>query len=121
MAGSSSHGIARAIDPFEIANGARVVDGRVVLVVGASGGIGAACVRAFGDAGLRVAAADLEQGTMGALIAEVGGPTTGHSVDVSDPASVGRLIDEVEACMAAWMCWSTPLESSGRLHCSIRP
>lgn len=97
MAGSSSHGIARAIDPLEIANGARVVDGRVVLVVGASGGIGAACVRAFGDAGLRVAAADLEQGTMGALIAEVGGPTTGHSVDVSDPASVGRLIDEVEA------------------------
>ena len=79
------------------ARGSDTVGDRVVLVVGAAGGIGAACVRAFADTGARVAGADIDRGAMDTLHLEGTGRTTGHVVDVSDPASVSRLIEEVES------------------------
>jgi 2,3-dihydro-2,3-dihydroxybenzoate dehydrogenase len=69
---------------------------RVVLVVGAAGGIGMACVRAFADTGARVAAADVQPSPLAALVSQGAGRITAHSVDVADAGSVVRLIEDVE-------------------------
>jgi 2,3-dihydro-2,3-dihydroxybenzoate dehydrogenase len=70
---------------------------RVVLVVGAAGGIGAACARAFAATGARVAAADLMQEAVAGLAEELGHGATAHAVDVSDESSVRALIEAVES------------------------
>jgi 3-oxoacyl-[acyl-carrier protein] reductase len=69
-----------------------MLDGRVALVTGGSGGIGAAMVTALTAAGARVAAsyrsgADRAQSTPAALRVQA---------DLADPAACERLVDEVE-------------------------
>lgn len=71
------------------------VAGRVVVVTGGAGGIGAAGCRAIAAAGGRVVVADLD-GERARAIAELisrdGGEATAVSVDVTDRASVRAMI-----------------------------
>lgn len=60
-------------------------DGRVALVTGAAGGIGAAMVQALTEAGAQVVATDLTA------------PPGGLALDVRDPAAVEALVARVEA------------------------
>ncbi len=72
---------------------------RRVLVTGASQGIGAACVKAFAEAGWQVILAARSAEKMGEVIAELG-PAGASSLavpcDVSDPDSVEALFTEIE-------------------------
>ncbi len=68
--------------------------GRVALVTGASGGIGAASVRALAARGERVALTYLRNGEAAeALAAEVGG--VAYPLDVRDRAAIAALVSEV--------------------------
>jgi NAD(P)-dependent dehydrogenase (short-subunit alcohol dehydrogenase family) len=58
------------------------LDGKVAVVTGAAGGIGAATVRRFREEGARVAGADLVEGDLGDLSLRV---------DVADEASVAAM------------------------------
>jgi 2,3-dihydro-2,3-dihydroxybenzoate dehydrogenase len=68
------------------------IRGRVALVTGAGGGIGAACARALGAEGALVAVTDLDAARAAAVAAEVaaaGGRAEGYGLDVADEAAVG--------------------------------
>jgi 3-oxoacyl-[acyl-carrier protein] reductase len=74
------------------------MDGRVALVTGASGGIGAAIARRLAAAGAHVAlgyGAGRERAE--ALRAQLGGRTIAVGADLRDAAAAGRLVDAVEA------------------------
>lgn len=62
-----------------------------VLVVGASGGIGAATARAFATAGAQVSAAGRPGLKLDAIAADVGGEAV--ALDFLDPAAVEQLFD----------------------------
>lgn len=78
---------------------------RAVLVTGAGSGIGAACVRRLLAEGARVAAADLDQRTAEAVLADFGKPdrTFAMAVDVSSAEESARFV-------------GTAHERFGRLH-----
>ena len=72
--------------------------GRVILVTGASSGIGAAAVRRFAAEGAIVAAAARREDRITALAAELGeagSEALAVRCDVTDEASVARAVDEV--------------------------
>jgi NAD(P)-dependent dehydrogenase (short-subunit alcohol dehydrogenase family) len=66
--------------------------GRVILVVGATGGIGRAVSAALVADGARLAAAGTNREKVAALAAEVGGETAAFTCDVTVPESVDALI-----------------------------
>ena len=73
-------------------------EGRVVLVVGAAGGIGLACARAFSEAGASVALADLEEERVRAAAGSLQAQNvTASAVDLSRPADATSLIERVLA------------------------
>jgi len=85
------------------------VTGRVALVTGGAGGIGAAICARLADAGHRVAVADLELEAARAVADRVGGIAV--AMDVTDPDSVTAAVDgtaealgPVEVCVscAGW-------------------
>jgi short-subunit dehydrogenase len=101
------------------------IDGKVVLITGASEGIGAACARAFGRRGARLSLiARNEQ-----KLAQVGGADALHiSGDITDDATRRRLIERTlerfgaidvlinNAGMGLYSpAWEAPLEDSRRL------
>jgi NAD(P)-dependent dehydrogenase (short-subunit alcohol dehydrogenase family) len=70
------------------------LDGKVVIVTGACGGIGRAVASAFGLAGARVLVTDLDQSKLDELIEEL--PGTGHvamALNLVDADSRDRLVD----------------------------
>lgn len=67
--------------------------GRVAVVTGGAGGIGAALCRAFVANGMKVVVADVRADAVDAAVAELGGECLGAVVDVTDPASVEALAD----------------------------
>jgi len=74
--------------------------GRIALVTGAAGGIGAAVARALHAEGARVAALDLDGAGAEALAASLspdGSTARGGAVDVRDAASVEVAVARVEA------------------------
>ena len=65
-----------------------VVDGKRVIITGASGGIGRAGVRHFAELGASVVGMDVVDGPGEQLAAELGAPHAYRHVDLTDPASV---------------------------------
>ncbi len=68
---------------------------RVAVVTGGASGIGAACARAFNDAGARVVCLDINEDGAKAVAAEFGG--AGYGCDVGDEASVNDAVARIQA------------------------
>ncbi|MEE2679631.1 MAG: SDR family NAD(P)-dependent oxidoreductase, partial [Myxococcota bacterium] len=68
---------------------------RVAVVTGGASGIGKALAKAFLGEGMKVVIADVEEPALKAATEELGGEVTGIVCDVSDPASVKSLADQV--------------------------
>lgn len=71
------------------------MEGKRVLITGASRGIGEAFAHAFAEAGATVALVARSKDAIQALAAELGG--TAHPADLSDPAQVDGLFSQIEA------------------------
>jgi NAD(P)-dependent dehydrogenase (short-subunit alcohol dehydrogenase family) len=70
-------------------------DSLVVLVTGASQGIGAATARAFGKAGHKVVLAARSREKLEAVVSGIGENAAGVVCDVADPVSVNTLFDRI--------------------------
>lgn len=68
------------------------LDGRTVLITGASRGIGAAAARAFAAEGARVVALARDGAAIRALAAEIGPQARGHGCDVTDLAGLSQIV-----------------------------
>lgn len=74
------------------------LDGKVVLITGAAGGIGAACARAFHEAGAALVLTDLALAPVAALAAELGAERTlALALDVSDRAATEAVVAQAVA------------------------
>jgi len=73
------------------------MQGKVVVVTGASRGIGAAAARAFADAGARVALLARSETAIAGLANEIGADALAVRCDVADWASVQAAIAAVVA------------------------
>ena len=73
--------------------------GRVVLVTGASSGIGAQLARAAAAAGAKVALAARRTDRLDALVAQIGPAAAAFALDVEDEASVIAAYDAIEASL----------------------
>jgi len=73
------------------------LQGKVALITGAAGGIGAATVRRFVQEGAKVGVADLKREAAEALVAELGPDTLALGVDIGDEASFKAAIEETVA------------------------
>jgi NAD(P)-dependent dehydrogenase (short-subunit alcohol dehydrogenase family) len=77
--------------------------GRVAVVTGAGSGFGAAMARKFAEAGMAIAALDIDEAaaeaTAAALADELGVPTTSVRTDVGDAGSVASAAKQVEALL----------------------
>jgi D-sorbitol dehydrogenase (acceptor) len=69
--------------------------GKIALVTGAVGGIGAAVAAGFAREGALVCVADLSPAKVRAAAAELGSGAFGVAVDVSDLKSIQSMVDEV--------------------------
>ena len=83
--------------------------GRLAVVTGASGGIGAATAEAIAAAGARVVLAARDRETLDGVVTRVrdaGGEATAVATDVSSATDVERLFDAVQAAgpLAALVC-----------------
>ena len=70
---------------------------KVIIITGASSGIGAAAARAFADAGARVVLAARDAARLAALVDELPGPALPVPTDVADRAAVDALLARVVA------------------------
>ncbi|HEY7521919.1 MAG TPA: SDR family NAD(P)-dependent oxidoreductase [Methylomirabilota bacterium] len=80
------------------------LDGRVALVTGGGGGLGAALCRTLGEAGMLVVAADVRVDAAEAVAAAVraaGGKAVGARVDVTDERSAEESVREAIAQFGA--------------------
>lgn len=94
-----------------MSTGSPTLTGRVALVVGGVGGIGAAIAAAFCDHGARVVIAD-RSGAAAKERAEAVGAAGGVQIDVTSPGSVETAVRRSCLPTVASMCWLTPLASS---------
>jgi len=78
------------------------LDGKVALVTGATGGIGAATARALHAQGASIAITGRRAGELEALAAELGGERVLVApADLADPAAPARLVETVEGALGA--------------------
>jgi meso-butanediol dehydrogenase/(S,S)-butanediol dehydrogenase/diacetyl reductase len=73
-------------------SGRRSLDGRIVLVTGAAGGIGEACARRLAADGARLVLTDLDGAAVDKLAAELG--QIAVQADLTRRAEIERLVDE---------------------------
>jgi NADP-dependent 3-hydroxy acid dehydrogenase YdfG len=80
----------------------RDLDGKLVLVTGASNGIGRATARRFAAAGARLVVCDVDDTGLAALAGELGDRIAlSRHVDVADRAAMAAFADEVHAIAPA--------------------
>lgn len=82
----------------------RVMKDQVVLIVGATGGIGQATATLFAKAGAKVVLAGRNRAaaeTLASTLNGAGGEAYVMDVDVTDPASIDRLVQEVVTNLGA--------------------
>lgn len=72
------------------------LSGKVALVTGAAGGIGAAVVRQLHLEGVTVVATDIDEGAVARLAAELGGTVHAALLDVRSTEAVDTLVGRVE-------------------------
>jgi 3-oxoacyl-[acyl-carrier protein] reductase len=77
------------------------LSGKVALVTGASGGIGAAIARTLHGAGATVVLSGTREGPLAALAAELGGRAHVVPCDLSDPVAVDALIGKAAEAAGA--------------------
>lgn len=70
---------------------AATLEGKVAIVTGGAGGIGAATCRLMAERGARVVVADLDGARAKAIAGEIGGDALGLAVDIGDEASVEAM------------------------------
>jgi NADP-dependent 3-hydroxy acid dehydrogenase YdfG len=75
----------------------RSLNGRVVAITGAARGIGRATAEALARDGARVAIGDLDAALAERTAEEIGSQAAAFQLDVTDRASFGRFIDDVQA------------------------
>jgi len=75
------------------------LDGKVALVTGATGGIGAATARALHAQGARVAITGRRAAELEALAAELGEGVLVAPADLAEPAAPAALVEQVEAAL----------------------
>lgn len=78
----------------------RSVRDKVVVITGAASGMGRATAHLFADEGARVAAIDVNQQGLTAVVAEIndaGYEARGWALDLSDEQAIGPVIDEAGA------------------------
>lgn len=80
----------QSVDPFRM-------DGRVAIVTGAAGALGAAAARSLARQGACVALVDLKEDAVRTLAKEIGPIHRGLGVDVADVDQLIRLVAAVEA------------------------
>ncbi len=73
------------------------LDGQVVIVTGASRGIGAAAAEALGKAGATVVLAARDEKQAARVAAKIGGTSVARRCDVSDYAAFAALVEETRA------------------------
>ena len=82
----------------------RGLEGKVVVVTGGAGGIGAALCRRFGTEGAVVAVFDLDGKAAEQVAADIraaGGKAKAYAVDISDPVRVNAAVAETEQELGA--------------------
>jgi NAD(P)-dependent dehydrogenase (short-subunit alcohol dehydrogenase family) len=72
------------------------VEGKVALITGAAGEIGAAIARQMAEGGARVALADRNAEGVRAIASQIGGGATWHECDVSDEHSMEQTVAAAE-------------------------
>ncbi|GGG24093.1 beta-ketoacyl-ACP reductase [Caldovatus sediminis] len=77
------------------------LEGKVALVTGASGGIGAAIARALHRQGAAVALSGTRRAALEALAEELGEGALIAPADLSDPAAPAALVEQVEKSLGA--------------------
>lgn len=80
------------------------LDGRVVVVTGASGGIGAEIVRVLVDHGAKVVAVDLNQDAVDAVAAQYDGTVAACAADVSKYDDVAAMINAAVDSFGTFDC-----------------
>ncbi|MCQ4159743.1 3-oxoacyl-[acyl-carrier-protein] reductase [Roseomonas sp. GC11] len=73
------------------------LDGKVALVTGATGGIGAAIARTLHRQGAKVALSGTRESVLAELAAELGEGVLVAPANLSDPAAPAALVEQVEA------------------------
>jgi 2-hydroxycyclohexanecarboxyl-CoA dehydrogenase len=77
------------------------LDGQIAIVTGAASGIGRAIAITLAEAGATVAAADRNTDGVRDTVARIGGAGTAHTADLTDPAAIHGLRDDVLAAHRA--------------------
>lgn len=76
------------------------LNGKVVAIAGATGGLGPVVVKAFAQAGALLSLIDRDQGKLDTLVASLGAPEERHhcaTVDLLDEGQAGKWAEQVQA------------------------